>query len=343
MQAFFRIFMLSLSLSSMAMSCRTRAPQQGEGSPPVIYTLSLVEGSDKALIDKDHPGSAGNRQGYEGGIVFRHEGIYHLFVTEEVSGWDGTRTGHWKSADGLRWDRTGTVQQSVKRSHNPRHAIWSPMPIYHEKEGRWNLFYVGYEFSGNENGRVFRAVSDKPGPGGLDGPYTDQPGTILSFSDSSLNSWEGRQGTDSFFPFRVGKKWMAFYGSSDAKSHWDVGLATADSLEGPWKRIQGPPVFTRAENPIVTTLRDGTYLAVYDDLTSLSANSHIGYAWSRDGLHWTHSFLPLPMPVWTRNIRTPQSLVPAGNGEYWIYFTGQSAGGFDKIGRIRVKVGRARG
>jgi hypothetical protein len=217
------------------------------------------------------------------------------------------------------------------------------MPIYNEKEGRWNLFYVGYEYAGNENGRVFRAVSDKPGPGGLDGPYTDIPGTVLSVTDLFRNSWEGPQGADSFFPFRVGKKWMAFYGSSDGKTHWDVGLATADSLEGRWRRIEGPPVLTRAENPIVTTLRDGTLLAVYDDLTLLSANNHIGYAWSRDGLHWTHSFLPIPMPAWTRNIRTPQSLAPAGKGEYWIYFTGQSAGGFDKIGRIRVRVGKTRG
>jgi len=181
-------------------------------------------------------------------------------------------------------------------------------------------------------------VSEKKGRSGLGGPYRDMSGTVLSFEDAGKNDWEGKQGTDSFFPFRVGKKWVALYGSSDAASYWDVGVAEADSLEGRWRRIAGPPILTRAENPIVTRLPDGLYLAVYDDLTDLQHNDRIGYAWSRDGLQWQHASLSIPMPAWTTNIRTPQSLIPAGKGAYWIYFTGNTSDHFDKIGRIKVSV-----
>jgi len=302
--------------------------------------LTLLECNDSALIGPGHPGSAGIRNGYEGGVAFRQGKTFHLFVTEQPHFIVRTQTGHWVSRDGLQWQRLGTVQQSSDDSLNPRYGIWSPMPVYNEHEGRWNLFYVGYNLNGTSNGQVFRAVSEKKGRGGLNGPYKDVAGTVISCHDPEKNTWEGIQGTDSFFPFRVGKKWMAFYGSSDAASYWDVGLAEADSLEGQWKRVIGPPVFSRAENPIVTQLPDSTYLAVYDDLTDLRHNNRIGYAWSRDGMHWEHAFLVIPLPAWTKHIRTPQSLIPAGKDEYWVYLTGAAKGNFYPVGRIRVRVSR---
>jgi len=302
--------------------------------------LILLECNDSALIGSGHPGSAGITNGYEGGVAFLQGKTFHLFVTEQPHLLEHTRTGHWISDDGLQWQRLATVQQSSDDSLNPRFGIWSPMPVYNEHKGRWDLFYVGYNLNGASNGQVFRAISEKKGRQGLNGPYRDVSGTVISCKDPGKNTWEGIQGTDSFFPFRVGKKWMAFYGSSDAASYWDVGLAEADSLEGRWKRIIGPPVLTLAENPIVEKLSDGTYLAVYDDLTDLRHNNRIGYAWSTDGLHWEHAFLTIPLPAWTRHIRTPESLIPAGKDEYWIYLTGAAKGNFYPVGRIKVRVSR---
>ena len=48
--------------------------------------------------------------------------------------------------------------------------------------------------------------------------------------DAESQSWEGGQGTDSFFPYQVGKRWYAFYGSHEKL--WEVGLAEADFLAG---------------------------------------------------------------------------------------------------------------
>jgi hypothetical protein len=147
-------------------------------------------------------------------MVLQEAGAFHLFVTEEPHQWIQTRTGHWVSSDGLKWERKSTVQQSSNDSLDPRFAIWSPMPVYNDQEKRWNLFYVGYQHNGTSNGKVFRAVSEQKGREGPDGPYKDVPGTVISFEDVEKNDWEGIQGNDSFFPFRVGKKWMAFYGQN---------------------------------------------------------------------------------------------------------------------------------
>lgn len=304
------------------------------------YSLELVQGSNTPLIDRSNPGSAGNRNGYEGGTAFMYKSEFHLFVTEEMTGTDLTRTGHWKSNNGTSWIRVGTVQNSVNIPNNPRHAIWSPMPVYNSEEGRWNIFYVGYEQHGTYHGRVFRAYSSINGYDGLNGPYTDTAGTVLSYADSNKHPWEGDQGADSFYVYRSSDKWWGFYGSAGTSSQWCVGLASASSLAGVWSRVANAhATFSYAENPIVTSLDDHTYFCVFDDLAHGLSNCHsIGYGYSNDGANWTTNYLNFSMPGWATNIRTPQSLISAGNNEYWIYFTANTASGFDCMGRIRVRL-----
>jgi len=155
-----------LILSSDCQSVKSRKTNCTE------YTLELIEASLTPLIDNNNPGSEGNKRGYEGGTVFMKDGIYHMFVTEEINEWVGTRTGYWQSKDGIIWERISTIQQSVDKPNDPRNAVWSPMPIYNNNEDRWNLFYVGYEKYGQTNGRVFRAISAAKGMDGLAGPYS---------------------------------------------------------------------------------------------------------------------------------------------------------------------------
>jgi hypothetical protein len=320
--------------------CQSAKITQKEACPR--YTVTLLEESKVALIDKDHPGSAGNQLGYEGGIVFMHNNEFQMFVTEQVKGLVRTLTGHWKSADGVNWTRVKTLQQSVDTQGDPRHAIWSPMPYYNENENRWNLFYVGYEQMDPWHGRVFRAYSSKPGRDGFDGPYIDVPGTVLSYTDANRDPWEGSMGTAAFYPYKVGNKWYAFYNSGDAKTRWDEGLATADSLEGKWTRDRTPlPTLSYSENPIVIRLKDGTYFCVFDHLANCLTKCHaIGYAYSLDGVHWVQDFLDIPMPLWATSVRTPQSLIPAGGDDYWVYFTAHTAKKFDSMGRIKVRINR---
>ncbi|GAA4439622.1 hypothetical protein GCM10023091_22120 [Ravibacter arvi] len=304
----------------------------------VKYRLKPAGPVEAPVILQGHPDAAGNKNGFEGGTVFREGKDFHLFVTEEMKGWSQTRTGHWESRDGKKWRRLRTVQSPAAQPEDPRYSIWSPMPVYNPNEDRWNLFYVGYETERTIHGRVFRAMAGKRGRKGLEDTFNDVAGTVIAFTDSVRNDWEGVQGTDSFYPFRAGDKWLAFYGSSDAASYWYVGLAEADSLEGCWKRIIGPPVFRNAENPIVISLGNGTFFCVYDDLTRLNNDNRIGYAWSADGLNWESASLEIPLPAPVTNIRTPQGMIPVGDGAYWIYYTGNTASRFDVVARVKVKI-----
>lgn len=308
-----------------------------------MYSLEVLEISNQ-LINKVQLAQYGINKGLEGGTAFLHNGEFHMFTTEELITWDLTRNGHWKSADGLNWERVGTVNDSIDRPRDPRHAVWSPMPFFNEEENRWNLFYVGYEdglgHNCEFNGRVLRAYSSVSGRDGLDGPYIDAEGTVLSYTDSDKDPWEGGQGTDSFYLYPVKDGWRAFYGSYGTPYQWCVGLAEAKKMAGPWKRDgETEPTFDYIENPIVITFENGDYFCVFDDLShGIEDCSSIGYAYSKDGVHWEKGYAFFQKPDWVKCIRTPQSFIPAGNNEYWVYFTAMSVDGPDTIGRMRVKM-----
>jgi hypothetical protein len=72
--------------------------------------------------------------------------------------------------------------------------------------------HIFYNFSGV----ILRVISKAPGIGGIGGAYKDA-GIILKPGPDS-QSWEGIQGTDSFFPYKVKDKWYAFYGSCHCES-----------------------------------------------------------------------------------------------------------------------------
>jgi len=317
-----------------------------EKVPKAEYSMEVVENSASTpLINLP-------TVGFEGGCVMQYTPVgqttpeIHMFVTELTNGaWEFTHTGHWKSTDdGSTWARHCTFQTHIKGTS--KQSIWSPMPIFNTAEGRWNIFYVGYEKDGYVHGVVFRDYSQTSGYNGLDGPYIDAEGTVLSYYDKIRDVWEGEQGADSFYPFKVGNTWSAFYGSAHVGS-WDNGLANANSLADKWTRDSIPkPTFTFTENPIVQILPDGTYFAVMDDLHNGgygSGNGHsIRYAYSNDGVKWIDKALSFTNPAWVNDMRTPQGLIYAGHGnEYWLFYTAYANGLHQSIGRMKVRINKS--
>jgi hypothetical protein len=304
--------------------------------------LSLVKQYENPVITVGSPGAEGNKHGFEGGRVMKLGATYHLFVSEMAGDPFAVKMklAHWTSADRLQWRRVSTLFESSGEfeGKDARAALWAPMPVYNQKEGRWNLFYVAYrsapntktEWLNNYEARIWRAVSKVKGMEGIGGPYADV-GVVLEPGPES-QSWEGLQGTDSFFPYEVNGRWYGFYGSADTGKlpikFWGVGLASAPELAGPWKRLpQGNPlpiekVFT--ENPIVTKLDDGACVAVFD--TDINNPNAIGYTLSSDGVHWTRGVRLIVQPrgkgFWADVVRTPLGLIPEGNGTFTLFYTG---------------------
>jgi hypothetical protein len=283
-------------------------------------------------------GAQGNKYGFEGGRVLKIKGTYHLFTSEMVGDphWVKMRLGHWTSQDRIHWRRVGTLAESSGdfKGKDERAALWSPLPVYDPEAGRWNLFYVAYQAAPdtslqwltNYEGRIWRAVSVVPGEEGIDGPYEDA-GVILQRGKDS-DAWEGLQGADSFFPYRVGDRWYAFYGSAHTErlpiSLWQVGLATSKSLAGPWTRCTAMnPLRIEnrfIENPIVTKLNDGTYVAVYDT----GRTNAIGYTFSKDGIHWSagqHLVVQEGKGIWATEVRTPLGLIPEAGESFTLFYT----------------------
>jgi hypothetical protein len=126
----------------------------------------------------------------------------------------------------------------------------------------------------------------------------------------------------------VGSGWHALYGSAHTEklpiSSWQVGLAQATRIGGPWTRCTDTnplKVENRfIENPIVTELSDGSLIAVYDT----DAPNAIGYTFSMDGIHWStghHLIVQEGNDVWASEVRTPLGLIDEGNGLFTLFYT----------------------
>lgn len=301
--------------------------------------LVLVKAQGSPVITTRTRGAEGNRFGFEGGRVVKVDGVYHLFTSEMVADpiWVRMRLGYWTSRDRRHWARVGTVRESTGEfaGRDLRASLWSPLPAWDDTEQRWNLFYVAYRsapgdgssFMLNHDGRIWRAVSRVTGPAGIAGPW-DDVGVVMKPGDDSL-PWEGLQGTDSFFPYRVGDAWHALYGSAWSQTlpihHWLVGLAAAPTIGGPWRRVAAhspaPIEKTFIENPIVTPAPGGGFLAVYDSNTA----DAIGWSYSADGLEWEPGRALVVQPKagrWAKDVRTPLGLVDEGGGRYTVFYTG---------------------
>ena len=301
--------------------------------------LVLVRQHPTPVITTRTPGAEGIRYGFEGGRAVKVGGTYHLFTTEMVGDpmWVKTRFGHWTSRDRLAWTRVATVRESSGEfeGKDARASLWSPLPVWDPGDKRWNLFYVAYRsmptdgtrFLLNHAGEIWRAVSKTKGREGIRGPFEDV-GVVMRPGPDSL-PWEGLQGTDSFFAWPVDRRWRALYGSARTEtkpiSHWLVGPAEAPSLAGPWRRVSEDnpapiePLFI--ENPIVTELDGGGFLAVYDSQTP----DGIGWAWSAEGVRWHKGQGLVLQPragEWSKDLRTPLGLVAEGDDRFTVFYTG---------------------
>jgi hypothetical protein len=210
----------------------------------------------------------------------------------------------------------------------------------------------------NFGGRIIQARSVAKGVKGLGGPYKDM--AVIQEPGPLADEWEGLQGSDSFFPFIVGNKWIAFTGSAKTEKlpmeFWGNGLALAPSLTGPWIRLsnRSPVDFGTvfSENPIVTELPDGTLVAVMD-----SQGNGFGYSISVNGVDWSHmKYVEVTdkLDKWWAEFRTPLGLVPEEDGTYTLFFTvmkeptdywdqlGEEGyaldTGFDSVGKMTIRI-----
>jgi hypothetical protein len=306
--------------------------------------LVVISEHQGPVIGPDHPDvrASNNRSGFETGQLVKHKGVYHMFVNEMFGrNHRDMRVSHWTSPDAVNWKRQSTVVDRVPgRSHtNLRTEVWLTGVEYNEDEGAWNIFFVSYR-AGNEQagerldsdyeGRIWRGRSMVKGPDGIAGPYKDVE--IILQPDENSQEWEGQQAVACFNPYKAADgKWYGFYDGHyhHPRGPWPVGLAIADKLSGPWKRMpEGfnpvPIVEYFIENPVVSKLPDGRYMAIFDSL----GDREIGYSISKDGITWpleTRLTVQTGDNIWVgtgdHDMRTPLCSVLEDDGTFTVVYT----------------------
>lgn len=334
-----------------------------------VPEFEVISWNEQPVIKEGDKGTEGIRCGFEGGTVVKVNDKYHLFPTERIGIYcsEKTRIGHWTSTDGIHWERISTILESSGDTlgKDRRAVFFAAMPVFDQKKNEWNLFYVSYRYTRNpsigythSDGHIWRAVSQLKGYEGIAGPYKDVE--IILQPDAETQPWEGHQGVDSFYPFKVGNKWYGFYGSAKTEtmpqkpcSFWAVGLAEAPSLAGPWKRCKsGNPVelyygekhsMLMPENPIVYKLKDGYYIAIIDYVKGESGkdDDQPTYMISDDGIHWSFGGFFRLDPIgkrWWTDMVTPLSLIEEKDGTFTLFFTARNSyRGFESVGMARIK------
>jgi hypothetical protein len=341
-----------LALVALSLPARAQGVPGVKAQTDPEITIEVLSCRDSVLHPRS-PGCEGIKYGFEGGRVVKVGDTYHLFTSEMVGDpiWVKMKLGHWSSKDGVSWKRIGTLRESDGDTTGASQyaAPWAPMVVFVAEDNRWHVVYVNYRSKvtlRNYAGVIQHAVSETPGLGGIDGPYRDT-NELLRY-DVDPDPWEGAQGTDSFFPFKVKETWYGFYGSATIENwgkgcKWNIGLASAPRIEGPWKRMSAlnPTDSTHfAENPIVLQLENGIYIAIVDGGPWVN---HTGYLLSRDGLHWTkvrHIDIEPKVKRWWGDMRTPLSLIKEDDGTYTMFFTAYRDGNpkFGMLSKLTLRL-----
>jgi len=166
----------SLVMTILVTAGPTTSGRAGD-KPGAGSVLIILDQPDHPLIKKGDPGTEDNKHGFEGGSVVKLNGTYHLFTSEMVGDplWVKMKLAHWTSPDKRTWKRVSTLYESSGNfdGADPRAALWALMPVFNDKDNRWELFYVAYrsqpntaeKWLNNYEGRIWRAVSTRPGGG----------------------------------------------------------------------------------------------------------------------------------------------------------------------------------
>lgn len=305
--------------------------------------LKMVLEHKGPVISADHPDvvATANRSGFETGQVVKLNNVYHMFVNEMFDRpHRDLRISYWTSNDAVRWKRQSTIVNSIpgRTPANPRSEVWITAVTFNEEEDAWNIFYVAYragdstkgEIAGNDYaGKIWRAKSVIKGRDGIAGPYADMD--IVMEPDAFSQPWEGQQAVASFFPYKAGNTWFSIYDGHyhTPKGPWPDGMAFAQKLNGPWTRMPegfNPLTIVEefAENAIVSRLKDGRYMMVFDSF----GDQEIGYSTSEDGVHWnkeTRVKIQSATNLWAlpgdHYTRTPLCAIEEEDGTFTVVYT----------------------
>jgi hypothetical protein len=227
-------------------------------------------------------------------------------------------------------------------------------PTIHRAGGKWFLFYIGSTYSGPTpcpadypggkspaasecypNIRIGVVVADT-----LDGPWQRDDRPIL---EPRPGKWDSSIVTNPA-PCVLSDGRVLLYYRSNTPDGLRIGIASADTPEGPYRRLSDDPVLTLeganfVEDPFVWWTGDGFEMLAKDMTGGITGEKHAGiHARSDDGISW---HLADPPGAYSRRVRwddgsetvqgaleRPQLLLSDGVPTHLFAATADGPGGF---------------
>lgn len=255
-----------------------------------------------------------NPQGasWGGSAIRADDGTYHMFVSYMsndcgLGSWKFNSVIHHTVSDDPEGPYTFRSVVFDEFAHNPT--------ITRAPDGTYLLYHIGETFFSGEKPRYVRDCrlgrETRPEQAGFGGGPRNFDARIRVASSKSLDGpWELlNDGKPILEPRRGGDVWdtavtnpaplvlpngsvLLYYRGDDrfgpyftGKRHRKIGVAYADTWEGPYRRLRDDPITPSGEDPVVFANADGSgFHMIFENKFRGIVGQH---AFSADGLQWT--------------------------------------------------------
>ena len=204
-------------------------------------------------------------------IIF-HNQLYYVWYSKNVDDHQYVTTHYATSPDGNTW----TLKGEALPPGPP--GTWDESgnlaPYVAPCNGRYYLFYTGFCDKDLSTRHLGYTVAETPA-----GPwYRSSEGPILKQS-TACDTWDNSMMGDTNIVYRQEKWWLYFKSKRAEEAPWQthVGLATAESITGPYTKYTENPLF------------DGHAFSIWvhrHDLAAIRGRYWPEILWSEDGINF---------------------------------------------------------
>ncbi|QGY43678.1 family 43 glycosylhydrolase [Maribellus comscasis] len=250
--------------------------------------------------------------GYEEGItrrdpsdIIKVDNTYYIWYTKVFAATKGEKTPLYNSGyygtiwyatskDGNSWTEKGLVLGTGKERAFDSHAVFTPNILFYED--KYYLYYTGVKPTPGVSGLIFENNSDTDITAiGLamanspNGPFlrmSDQPVLTISKDSTAFDSYRI---DDAALNIRDGKVWLYYKGRSriygkKGPGHTQMGIAVANTPEGPYEKLKSP-VLDRSHEVLIWNRNGGiASLACLNKSLHFAANG-INFKTIKNNLH----------------------------------------------------------
>ena len=227
-------------------------------------TKTMIEDSVFEPLDDAHCHDPSN--------VILHDGLYYVWFSRNVNDHEYITAHYATSPDGEVWTLRGEALPPGAAGEWDESGNLAPYVAVHD--GKYYFFYTGFCKGDLSTRHLGVAVADTP-----EGPWVRFDDNPIFCQSKDPNAWDNNMMGDSNVIYRDGKWWF-YYKSKQVDqgaNETQIGVATADSITGPYTKYEGNPIF------------DGHAFSAWvhrDGVAAIKGQHWPEVLWSQDGINF---------------------------------------------------------